>query len=209
MDKEKKDYELKNPAILLLYMLVIGSVVNSIIVSIQRWLAGGSFFASLLPYLLASLRFLSTLASIFFATGLVYSTIRLTQLRKAQAEALKKQEDLLAPTHTLDGKPRNLKWERVVAHSESDNPGDWRLAILEADILLDEMTMSMGYHGETLGDRLKGIEKSDFTTIDMAWEAHKVRNQIAHEGSDFLITQREAKRVVGLYRRVFEEFRYI
>jgi hypothetical protein len=56
---------------------------------------------------------------------------------------------------------------------------------------------------------MKSIEKSDFNSIDMAWEAHKIRNSIAHEGSDFLLNQREAKRVIGLYEIVFREFRYI
>ena len=75
--------------------------------------------------------------------------------------------------------------------------------------MLDEMLQRMGYRGESVGDKLKTIEESDFTSINEAWEAHKVRNQIAHRGSDFLITQREARRVADLYKRVFEEFRYI
>jgi len=36
-----------------------------------------------------------------------------------------------------------------------------------------------------MGDKLKAVEKSDFNSIELAWEAHKARNMIAHEGSDF------------------------
>ena len=81
---------------------------------------------------------------------------------------------------------------------------------MEADIILEEMLEKMGYvKGETIGDKLKTIEKSDFTSLDQAWEAHKIRNMIAHEGTDYILTEREAKRVVGLYEQVFKEFRYI
>jgi hypothetical protein len=71
------------------------------------------------------------------------------------------------------------------------------------------MTKKMGYHGDTLGERLNSVEKSDFLTLNLAWEAHKVRNMIAHEGSNYLLTKREAKRVIDLYRQVFEEFEFI
>lgn len=102
--------------------------------------------------------------------------------------------------------PRNEKWEQVQAHITSKNPAEWRLAIIEADVMLDELLKTSGYHGDTVGDRLKAVEPSDFTTLQSAWEAHKVRNQIAHEGSSFQITEREAQRIIGLFENVFKEF---
>ncbi len=67
----------------------------------------------------------------------------------------------------------------------------------------------MGYKGMTIGDKLKTIESSDFTNLDNAWEAHRTRNMIAHEGSDFQLNQNEAKRIIGLYEKVFKEFYFI
>lgn len=101
------------------------------------------------------------------------------------------------------------RWEHVLELLGSDNPNDWRLSILEADIMLDELVTKMGYRGETLGEKLKNIEKADFRTLDDAWEAHKIRNIIAHRGSDYVLTQREARRTIDLFARVFEEFHYI
>jgi len=98
------------------------------------------------------------------------------------------------------------RWRKVLEHVESPDPANWRMAILEADIILDEMLDRQKYDGETIGEKLKKVEKSDFLTIDNAWEAHKIRNQIAHEGSEFLISQREARRVIGLFESVFKEF---
>jgi hypothetical protein len=105
--------------------------------------------------------------------------------------------------------PKNRRWEKVLKHMSSDNQSDWKFAIIEADIMLSEMLDTMSYRGETIADKLKKVEPSDFQTIEAAWEAHKIRNIIAHEGADFLITEREVKRVIGLYRAVFEEFHYI
>ena len=100
----------------------------------------------------------------------------------------------------------NQKWEHITELSASENPGDWRIAIIEADVMLDELVTSMGHHGDSLGEKLKGIEQSDFATLEAAWEAHKTRNRIAHSGSDYILTHREAKRIIDLFRQVFEEF---
>ncbi len=207
---EEKKYKLKDPLVLILYALLLSRIINNLVDRLQNAFAGsgGYFSHGIWPFIFALLKFTSTLLSLFFATGLVYSTIRLTQLRTAERRRVHEAEQALLPT-TASGKPRNLKWERVLQHIESENPTDWRLAILEADIVLDEMLEVIGYRGDTMGDKLKAVEKSDFTTIDLAWEAHKIRNQIAHEGSDFLITQRESKRIINMYKRVFEEFRYV
>ena len=101
------------------------------------------------------------------------------------------------------------KWQRVLAHANSLNAAEWRLSILEADVMLDDLLQKLGYHGESLGEKLKNVEKADFKTIDSAWEAHKIRNMIAHEGTDFPIAQHEVKRIIGLYGQVFQEFSFV
>lgn len=102
--------------------------------------------------------------------------------------------------------PMLEKWQNIVRHSESTNPSDWRFAIIEADILLDELLDQLRLPGDTIGDKLKAVERSDFLTLDSAWEAHKARNQIAHQGSGFLLNQHEARRIISLYEQVFKEF---
>jgi len=72
---------------------------------------------------------------------------------------------------------------------------------------LDAVVTRLGYSGDTVGEKLKNIEESEFATLNDAWEAHKVRNEIAHENID--ISREDAIRVIMLYERVFREFEYI
>lgn len=99
----------------------------------------------------------------------------------------------------------NVEWARIQQALQSDNPADWKVAIIEADTMLDTIVTRMGYPGGNLGEKLKAIEPSDFLTLNDAWEAHKVRNAIAHEGN-YDLTRREVVRVIGLYENVFREF---
>ena len=60
-----------------------------------------------------------------------------------------------------------------------------------------------------MGDKLKNANPLTFTTLDLAWQAHKVRNAIAHMGDTYPLTERDTHATIDLYRRVFEEFNYI
>ena len=101
---------------------------------------------------------------------------------------------------------RNEKWEKVINYMNSNNPSDWRLAIMEADVMLEELLRTLGLHGDSVGEMLKSADRNEFSTIDDAWEAHKVRNAIAHAGSGFDLNERETKRVIALFEKVFKEF---
>ncbi len=75
--------------------------------------------------------------------------------------------------------------------------------------MLADLLAVRGYVGDTLGEMLRGANKQQFTTLDLAWEAHKMRNALAHLGEAFPLSERDTKATVDLYRRVFEEFDYI
>lgn len=147
----------------------------------------------------------STVLSLLLLAGLIYSMIRLYQI---SAELDQEIEEEAARIQGAK-REKNPRWSNILAQASSGNPNDWRQAVLEADILLDDMLGDLGYVGAGVGEKLKTAERGDFSTLDLAWEAHKIRNHIAHEGSDFIFTQREAKRAVDLFRQVFEEFDYV
>lgn len=155
---------------------------------------------------LSLLKFLVVLISICLVFFIVYLYRGIVRTRKAESEKL--YPGPIAQSSVLS-QNTNPRWEKITSEISSTNPNDWKNAIMEADIMLDDLLKAMRIPGESMGDRLKNVEKSDFLTVDLAWEAHKFRNNIAHEGSNFLINDREAKRVVDLYKQVFEEFHII
>lgn len=153
--------------------------------------------------------FVSLIFSSVLIIFIAYVIFLLNRIYSSQIKLLRPIKSVEKKEGEGESAVKNDKWNKIMEHIESENANDWRLAILEADIILGEMLDKMGYRGEGIGEQLKSVEKSDFTTIDDAWEAHKVRNLIAHEGASFIITEREAKRVIELYRKVFEEHGYI
>jgi len=169
------------------------STINEKIVS----LSDGTYF---IPHL----KFTLSILTIFFITGIIYCYVRIYEIRKEEDKKYK-----FAEPEPQSGGIARERWNLVQKHITSTNENDWKLAIIEADSILDDLVKKMGYDGESLGEKLKAADVSDFRNIQNAWEAHKVRNRIAHDGSTFEITHREAKRVLGLYEDVFNEFGYI
>ena len=160
-------------------------------------------------HFIEAIRPLAIIITLVLIYVIIYSNIRLKQLAK-EDEAKFQKLHVRDVVHESGTDPVFVqKWEKIQAHINSLNPSDWRLAILEADIMLGDALEKKGYQGDSIGDRLKTIDQSDFLNLQSAWEAHKVRNQIAHEGADFLLNDREARRVIELYERVFKEFMYI
>ncbi len=101
------------------------------------------------------------------------------------------------------------RWKDVEYKINSASPSDWRLAILEADIMLFDMLTQMGLPGKDLGEKLKAADTSFFGTLDDAWRAHKIRNIIAHEGAAYNLSFTEARKTIDSFKRVFEEFYFI
>lgn len=166
------------------------------VISVCRFSGDIGFLEKLRPFSIA--------VSLLLFAGIIYVIVRIRQIRRDEKEDL---DEIIVAKGTADRKRE--KWNKLVELASSENESDWRLAILEADTMLDDMVDVMGYKGEGLGEKLKQIERSDFNTLDKAWDAHKIRNTIAHSGSDYVLTKREVRRVIDLYKQVFEEFEFI
>ena len=151
---------------------------------------------------------IAILLSILFFAGFIYAKIRLAQLHEIELEHLKEAEARWATQHSHKAS-KNVKWEEIQRRVSENNPESWRLAIIEADILLDETLTNAGYVGQSIGEKLKTANPTSFTTVQDAWEAHKVRNEIAHVGSDFVLTKRIAQEAIMRFERVFREFEVI
>jgi hypothetical protein len=102
-------------------------------------------------------------------------------------------------------KKRSLKaWRSIQRHYFAGSDNDLKVALVEADNLLDEALRVGGVRGENLGDRLKSLTEAQLPNIDRIWEAHKLRNRLVHE-TDFRLTRDTAERALAVYRDAFRE----
>lgn len=163
-------------------------------VGLSAWLAHLWIWITVIGYVLS-------VAGLFI---IMYTIVRLFELRKREE---KYYNTLILAPETASAV--NSRWQHVESLAGGMNVSEWRQAIIEADILLDDILARQGYVGDGVGEKLKAVEPADFSTLQDAWEAHKVRNQIAHEGSSFNLSESLTHRTIARYESVFREFKAI
>ncbi len=160
--------------------------------------------------------FISIFVTLMLAMAYYYLKMRTTEIMDAyESGAMSgyRPEVHAKGSHTVgvlaqkaEADPR---WKDIEAHLKSNNQSDWRVAILEADIILYDMLTQMGYEGDSIGEMLKQADPATFATLQDAWRAHRVRNTIAHEGANYVLPRHEAEHTLALYKRVFDEFYFV
>jgi hypothetical protein len=161
--------------------------------------------------------FLLFIFATFFLAIIFYSLVRVLEIRKKEhayleyeiAEYAHHQAEREKKVQAGEDGSKNKRWMQTLTYLFSQSSSDWKLAIIEADAMLETLMGELGFKGDTLGEKLKGATQDRFRNLTIAWEVHTIRNRIAHEGLSFELSQHEAKRVIALYEKIFREYGYI
>lgn len=78
-----------------------------------------------------------------------------------------------------------------------------KLAVIEADKLLDEALKQLRFKGGTMGERMVSAQKS-FKKADSVWMAHKLRNKIVHE-TDFAPKKDHIRSALVSFRQALKD----
>jgi|SRR3989344_1984368 len=148
------------------------------------------------------LRFLSALISAAFIWGIVYCVSKTHRIYKGMRAF---ETPKTVPKDSED----NVKgWEKILEKGRSEDENERKFAIIAADSLIEKILDLAGYSGANLGERLKTIESSDLDSLNNLWEAHKIRNRIAHE-AEYKLPREDAVRALVLYERALKELKYL
>lgn len=93
-------------------------------------------------------------------------------------------------------------WLEILAISKKEGEIYKKMAIIEADKLLDNTLKRMGTPGSTMAQRLKYITQK-YPKLKTVWEAHKIRNLISHE-SNFELYKKTSAKCMYLYEDAFK-----
>ncbi len=103
----------------------------------------------------------------------------------------------------LDVEKYRSRWLAVEQTLVRENEASFHLAILNADKLVDQALKDHGLPGKTMGDRMKVANKR-FTHRNAVWDAHKLRNKIAHE-PDVRVSYDQARRALAGFKRALKD----
>jgi hypothetical protein len=146
------------------------------------------------------LKTISFFVSLILAILFVSIYLRLRPLNKKETSIASE----INPPEPAPGGPLTARWEEVLRHLDSVKEAEWKFGIIEADKLLEQTLKRAGYPGDTLGERLSLMKPDQLQSLDGVWEAHKIRNRIAHDLNYFL-RYTEAKHAIDQYKKALQE----
>ena len=113
-------------------------------------------------------------------SGLLFAAI-IYILAKSQiiSLAVEKYIDVLGAAKF--SKRRIIKeWKQIRRRLQKIDEAQYKLAIIEADKLLDEVLKLSGFKGETMADRLKQLNPSQPSNLEDVWQVHKLPQEFLH-----------------------------
>jgi hypothetical protein len=103
----------------------------------------------------------------------------------------------------LDVEKYRTRWLAIEQSLVRNNEASYHLAVMNGDKLVDSAMRDLGMGGKTMGDRLK-LAKNRFSDRNSIWEAHKLRNKIAHE-ADVRVSYDQARRALAGFKRALKD----
>lgn len=139
---------------------------------------------------------------VVFGFLLFYAVWKLIEVQRAANTAqVPSPDDVPAPA---PGGPFVAKWGEVMRHMDSAKEAEWKFAVIEADKLVQDALHRGQFPGDTMGEKLMNIQSGTLISLEGLWEAHKVRNRIAHD-LDYFLRYSEAKKAIEQFEATLRE----
>lgn len=145
-------------------------------------------------YLIIQILFIAV--SLFFLVSIIYTFFKTTWFRRY---ALWDFQEFI--TYRPYGvKKLSRQWLKTKARLNTGMESEYKLAVVEADSVLDETLSKMGFGGQSLGERLEKLSAVSLPNINEVKETHKARNNMIHD-PNYRLNLDDAKKAIDVYEK--------
>ena len=210
------DEMMRDLVILLVFLFLLYASTNITPITFASVFSGEAFIGmfsflqgkvdlSAVPRTISSLQNALSVFGMVFLAGIFWAKIKINSIHHSEGEKYE-------PIHVEEviAKGKMVQWQVILEHIDAESPAEWKMAILEADNMLDEILEDQGYTGETIAEKLKAMNPERLASYHDLWEAHKLRNQIAHGGAiDLNLSKKMARDTITRFENAFKELGYL
>lgn len=152
------------------------------------------------PYLYFTVQYFLMFLTVIYIIGIILVLIRTQRFRVNIKEAVAQELE----TGRLSKTKIRKDWDAIITDIESDDPDDYKEAVIVAERLFDNILKSAKFAGENLEVRLRRVPDSQLEfKEDVIW-AHKLRNNIAGNVIPE-VDHEEARRAIYIFQRALKE----
>jgi hypothetical protein len=95
-------------------------------------------------------------------------------------------------------------WKKIAARIDTGLESEYKLAVIEADNMMNDTLKRMGYGGDSLGERLEKLTAATLPDIEGIREVHQTRNNIIHD-PNYKLSLNETRRLLDIFEKAFKD----
>jgi len=97
------------------------------------------------------------------------------------------------------------QWAKINKRLDSGRAVEYKISLIEADALLDDVLEKMGFKGENMKERLDRLADSRaLVDVESIQKAHKLRNDIVYD-SNYELTLDKTKETLQIYEKALRD----
>ena len=100
------------------------------------------------------------------------------------------------------------QWNKILKRLEAAEESEYKLAVIEADNMMEASLKRMGYGGENLEERLDKLTPATLSNLEEVRRAHQIRNNIVYD-PDYRLSLEETKNVLDIYGQAFRDLQIL
>ncbi len=179
-------------------MQALIQVAQTIIPPIFHFL--GYFTPSHLPSSVAFPKYALGVIGIFFLAFIIFALIKTSWLRWLLLIDMREFLSFRA----FGVQKFTKDWQKIMARLETANESEYKLAIIEADTMLDDSFKRLGFPGENAPERLGKVSAVILPNINELKIAHGARDNIVHD-PNFILSLDQARKILSVYEKAFTD----
>ncbi|TSD04332.1 MAG: hypothetical protein Greene071421_168 [Parcubacteria group bacterium Greene0714_21] len=86
---------------------------------------------------------------------------------------------------------------------ETAQEAEYKLAVIEADAMLDDALKRMAFPGATVDERLQNLSAAIVANVEEVQKAHALRNNVVHD-PNFRLSLDEARKTLSTFEKAFQ-----
>ncbi|MDI6591760.1 MAG: hypothetical protein QME61_02390 [Patescibacteria group bacterium] len=142
--------------------------------------------------------------SLFFLIFILIALIKTTWLRKIILEDLFE----FLTYRPYETRKAMKAWSKITKRLKTKRESEYKLALIEADSMLDNVLKNLGYKGENLKERLKLVSAETVSNIEKLLEAHEICGHIIND-PDYRLTLEETEKVLNIYHQALKDLQVL
>ena len=94
------------------------------------------------------------------------------------------------------------KWGKITARLQTGSEAEYKLAVMEANTMLDDLLKKMRIRGDTIDERLQNTSEIIFPNLEELQEFQRIRNNIVYD-PDYRLSSVDARKILEGYEKAF------